>query len=207
MTKRTVVLVAILIVCAAQASAVETRCGISLGVTAGATIPHVPEIHNEFDFLYRIEANVKYYLVWGLSIDYATGYQYGEGVPERFYKDGTWLEFDETGTSFWRAWPNLGTLRLELWRYGVFNPYIGGGGGTTYLTVYRKGYVLRQPVSNSGDQWVPVWFGLAGFDVTLGKYLAVRLEGRYRSLQTTEEFFDKEDFGGWDIMGGINIYF
>lgn len=207
---RAIVLVALAaaaLLLTAPAQAVETRCGLSAGVTAGMTVPSNQEVHNEFDFLYRFEADVKYYLFWGVSLAGGTGYQYGQGTPERFYKDGEWFEFDDLGTSFWRAWPLFGALRVELWRYGMFNPYIGGGGGISYLNVYRKGYVVHQPVSNSGVQWLPTYFGLAGFDVALGKYLAVRLEGKYRVLQTTDEFFEKRDFGGLDIMAGINIYF
>lgn len=201
-------LVMVLVVAAAPAEAVETRCGISSGIKLGATIPSDPEIHNEYDYLFRLEANVKYYLVWGLSIAGGLGYQYGQGAPERFYnEEEKWVEFDTIGVSFWRSMPVFGTLRIEFWRMGKFNPYIGGGGGITYLTMYRKGYELNQPVSNGADEWVPHYYGLVGFDYAFHKYFAILFEGKYRILDPTDPFFDDYQFGGWDILGGLNVYF
>lgn len=202
-----IVLVAILFLAVPVNAQVETRCGLSTGFTAGATIPLDPEVHNEFDYLIRLELNAKYYLFWGVSIDGGVGYQYGQGSPERIFLDDNWVDLDMPGTSFWRAAPIFGTLRVEFWRLGLFNPYVGGGGGVTFLTIERKGYELNQPVSNGGQIWAPQYFGMAGLDIAMGKYWAIRFEGKYRFLPTNQEFFDNRDFGGLDIMGGINIYF
>jgi hypothetical protein len=185
----------------------ETRCGISSGLVVGVGIPSDKGVHNEFDYEILIEANVKYYLFWGVSAGIDTGYLYSEGSPERVFWREEWHEFDPNGVSFWRAWPIFGTLRVELWRKGVVNPYIGGGGGVHYTVIYRKGYVENEKISNGEDEWVPVYFGTAGFDVALGKYFALRMESKYKVLQTTEEFFDGRDFGGWDVLAGFNIYF
>jgi hypothetical protein len=192
---------------APNAQAVDTRCGISTSAVVGTTIPFQPQVHDEFDYLLRIELSLKYYLYWGISIGGGAGYQYGEGLPQRYFVDDEWVEFDSTGTSFWRSIPFFATLRVEFWRKGIFNPYIGGGGGITYLNIYRKGYVLHQPVSNGHDEWDPNYFGLVGFDITLGKYVAILLEGRYSGLPTQDDFFKHYNFGGIDLLSGLTIYF
>ena len=191
----------------AFAQDVETRCGLSLGAVAGIGIPYQREVHNEFDYTINLEVNVKYYLFWGVAIAGGTGYQYSEGAPEQIWKDGAVMYLDTPGTSFWRAWPVFGTLRVEFWRYGIWNPYIGGGAGITYLDVYRKGYVQYQPVSNGEGQWALNYLGIVGFDITLGKYFALRTEGKYRTMATYEDFLRGYDFGTYDIFAGINVYF
>jgi len=165
-----ILFVAIMVVWTPALAQVETRCGLSTGFTAGGSIPYDPEVHNEFDYLIRLELNVKYYLFWGVSIDGGIGYQYGQGAPERIFLEDTWVNLDVPGTSFWRAAPLFSTVRVEFWRLGTFNPYIGGGGGITFLTIERKGYELNQPISNGGQIWAPQYFGLVGFDIALGKY-------------------------------------
>lgn len=202
-----ITMLAVFAMSATAAFAEDTRCGFSTGAVLGVNVPQDTQVHHEFDFIWQFEVNAKYYLFWGVSLAAGTGYQYGKGKPDRYYVDGDWRGFDSGKLSYWKAWPSFGTLRVEFWRRGIWNPYIGAGGGITYLDIYRKGVIFHEKAANSGREWVPTYFGLAGFDIALGKYVAYRFEGRYRSMQTSDEFFDKLDFGGWDILTGVNVYF
>ena len=192
---------------AAPAVAVETRCGLSTGLAAGLGYPYDEELHNEFDYLWLVEANVKYYLFWGVSIAGNTGFHYAQGRPESYYQQGEWHQFDNRGASFWHASPNYGTLRVEFWRKGLFNPYIGGGGGMYYLVLWRKGYIYYKKKSNGHDEWMPMYFGEAGFDIALSKYVALRFDGKYRVQKPKNPFFGDLDFGGYDFLFGVNVYF
>ena len=191
----------------AIADDVDTRCGFSLGLDLGVTVPMEPEIFNEFDVFYRAELMTKYYLIWGLSLGAGFGIEYGEGEPEHYYAENQFTNFDEPGVGNFLSVPMFGVLRVEFWRKGIWNPYIGGGGGIAWAKLVRKGYVRRQPVSGADEEWIPTWFGLAGFDVAITKYVAVMTEWKYRWLISHREFFDKKDFGGIDVMVGVRFYF
>lgn len=200
-------LLIVLVPAAAATEEVDTRCGFSLGLNLGVTVPMEQEIYDEFDVFYRAELMTKYYLVWGLSLGVGLGIAYGEGTPEKYFLENQWADFDELGISTFTSVPMFGALRVEFWRKGIWNPYIGGGGGISWSQLIRKGYIRRQPTTGSDEEWIPNWFALAGFDIALTKYVAVMTEWKYRWLISQNNFFGKLDFGGVDVMVGVRIYF
>ncbi len=185
----------------------EARCGLSAGIVAGPSLPVDREVKDEFDYLMHIEANAKYYFLYVFSISGDLGYEYGQGAPKRLWKDGEAFELDVPGTSFWRAMPMWGTLRLEPFRKRTVNPFVGGAAGYKYIVMERKGTERLIAVENSDSEWVFHWAALGGFDWMLSDFLAFRLEGRYTSGTPSREFFMEKDLGTLDILGGINIYF
>ena len=189
-------------------SATDARCGLSAGAIVGPSIPADEEIKDEFPYLYHIEVNAKYYLLKVFSISVDLGYEYGQGTPKHFLHEDGQVDLDGRGTSFWRAMPFWGTLRLEVFRKSVFNPYIGAAGGGKYLVMERRGREREIPKANSGDEWLFGWMGIFGFDVMLDEFFFLRAEGRYSSLTSTQdEFFEEKDFGTMDVMVGLNVYF
>lgn len=185
----------------------EARCGLSAGIVAGPSLPADREVKDEFDYLIHIEANAKYYFLYVFSISGDLGYEYGQGAPKRLWKDGETVELDVPGTSFWRAMPVWGTLRLEPFRKWTVNPFVGGAAGYKYLVMEREGTERLIVVENSDSEWVFHWAALGGFDWILSDFVAFRLEGRYTSGTPSREFFMEKNLGTLDILGGINIYF
>lgn len=205
---RAICLCALLVLSVSPAWAkTEARCGLSAGIVAGPSLPHVDEVKDEFDYLLRIEANAKYYFLYVLSISGDLGYEYGQGAPHRLIHDGEQIELDGPGTSFWRAMPVWGTLRLEPFRRFNVNPYVGGAVGYKYLVMERRGKERLIPISDSADEWIFHWAALAGFDAYMSDFVFFRLEGRYSSGTPTQDFFMDKDLGTFDVSAGINIYF
>ncbi|MCZ7583872.1 MAG: outer membrane beta-barrel protein [Deltaproteobacteria bacterium] len=213
MTTRTAVLAALLVFAAliAPVSApakTDARCGLSAGAVVGPDFPNDPDLRDEFPFLYHITANAKYYFLKVFSISGDLGYEYGQGAPKRFVLDGEEVELDGRGTSFWRAMPFWGTIRLEPFRKWIFAPYVGGAGGGRYLVLDRSGREREIAKSNSADEWLFGWMALAGFDVRLDDFFFLRLEAWYSSTESTsQEFFEEKDYGTTDVLAGLNIYF
>ncbi|MBZ0272122.1 outer membrane beta-barrel protein [bacterium] len=192
----------------AHARKTEARCGLSAGAVAGPTFATDNELHDEFPYFLHIELNAKYYVLWNFSISGDLGYEYGEGAPKRFFHEGELVELDGTGQSFWRAMPYWATLRVEPFRKYPFNPYLGAAAGGKYLVIERKGHERTIPLSNSGDDWLVGYMGVAGFDWMINKFFFFRLEGRYSSIGgANEEFFRADDYGTYDGLAGINVYF
>lgn len=185
----------------------DARCGLSAGAVAGVSVPRDLELKDEFIYLYHIEANAKYYFLKVFSVSGDLGYEYGQGAPKHFYYENESQDLDSRGRSFWRALQTRGTLRIEVFRNFVFNPYLGGGGGYKYLLIERKGLQRQIPISDSGEEWLPSWMALAGFDIMINDFFSLRVEGRYTSSPSTEKFFEDKDMGAYDALAGINIYF
>ena len=191
-----------------SAAKTEARCGLATGFEGGLSIPTDMELKDEFRYLYHVEADVKYYLLYLFSISGSIGYEYGMGAPKAFFHEGEVMNLDGRGLSFIRAVPLWMTFRVEPFRRYKFNPYLGASAGTKYMTIERMGYERQIRISDSGKEWLFGWMGQVGFDYLFTDYFFGRMEVRYSSLPSrTEKFFLHKDYGMYDAFIGFNIYF
>jgi opacity protein-like surface antigen len=200
--------IALLISATAVSAKTAARCGFSLGAVGGASIPTLPELKDEFPYLYHFEVNAKYYFLQVFSGSLDLGYEFGQGMPKRIFYKGKMTELDGRGSSYWSAMPYWATLRLEPLRRYAFNPYVGAAAGGRFLNLQKKGRSRQIAIADSGKEWLLGWMGLAGMDYRFTDFVFLRLEGRYSSTPgRVEKFFESKDYGAYDVLLGINIYF
>jgi len=182
------------------------RCGWSFGFALGPAVHTDMELKDEFNVPFDFEAEAKYYLWKPFSLAAALGTYYGEGNPEDLEWHGDWMDFDRDGVSFWRAYYLNLLARVEIGRYWIFNPYIGGGSGIVYNSLWRKGPVNAEPYSDSYMEWIVDYVGLIGFDVAVNEFVAIKLEGRWSFIPSQDTFTEKKDIGTWAGLLGFQIY-
>ncbi len=205
--------VALVIVCLAlpalawaEPGPTPTRCGCSFGFAGGVGMPTDTDMAAEFPYVALGDLELKWYLWKPLSLAGAFGFMYGQGEPERMEWHDDWIDLDEPGMSFWRALWVDGILRVEIGRYWRFNPYVGGGGNVVYNTIERRGTFGDMQVSDYYAEWVPGYLALVGYDFAFDKYVAMKMEIRWRSVPTADSFVDELDQGTWQGLIGVQLY-
>ncbi|HPQ67888.1 MAG TPA: hypothetical protein PKW95_02085 [bacterium] len=190
----------------------DARCGLSFGIAGGPAVNTDTTLKDEFNVPAVFELETKYYLWKPISLAFGLGYIYAEGKPKHAEWHGDWLDFNDRGTSFWRAGTFNLISRVEIGRYWLFNPYLGGGGGGVYSTMWRRGTVGEKKLSDSYDEWMLDYFGLVGFDFLFADFFgiedifALKVEGRWSFMPSNDSFTDERDLGLWTGLIGLQIY-
>ncbi|MDP8224627.1 MAG: hypothetical protein P9L99_14795 [Candidatus Lernaella stagnicola] len=190
----------------AEPGPTPTRCGFSLGLGAGIGIPTEADVADEIPYTWMSELEAKWYLWKPFSLAGGFGFLYAEGEPERMEWHGDWVDLDEPGTSFWRSLWFDGIFRIEIGRNWRFNPYLGGGVGYRYNTLERRGTYRDMQVADYYDEWIPGYLALVGYDFAFDKFIALKMEGRWRIVPTDNTFVDELDQGVWQGLIGVQIY-